>query len=116
MMRDVFKRTDMCGDLRIEDAGRDVVLNGWVAKKRNLGGLIFADLRDRTGITQIVFDDKTEKSVFDKADTLKSEYVIGVKGTVGERESKNKKIPTGDIEVRAAELVIYSTADTSYLC
>lgn len=112
MMRDVFKRTDMCGDLRIEDAGRDVVLNGWVAKKRNLGGLIFADLRDRTGITQIVFDDKTEKSVFDKADTLKSEYVIGVKGTVGERESKNKKIPTGDIEVRAAELVIYSTADT----
>ncbi|MDD6255262.1 MAG: aspartate--tRNA ligase [Eubacteriales bacterium] len=111
-MRDVFKRTDMCGDLRIEDAGRDVVLNGWVAKKRNLGGLIFADLRDRTGITQIVFDDKTEKSVFDKADTLKSEYVIGVKGTVGERESKNKKIPTGDIEVRAAELVIYSTADT----
>jgi aspartyl-tRNA synthetase len=112
MMREVFKRTDMCGDLRMEDAGREVVLNGWVAKKRNLGGLIFADLRDRTGITQIVFDDKTEKPVFELADTLKSEYVIGVKGTVTERESKNKKIPTGDIEVRATELTVYSKADT----
>ncbi|MGI6205543.1 MAG: aspartate--tRNA ligase [Anaerovoracaceae bacterium] len=111
-MREVFKRTDMCGDLRMEDAGREVVLNGWVAKKRNLGGLIFADLRDRTGITQIVFDDKTEKPVFELADTLKSEYVIGVKGTVTERESKNKKIPTGDIEVRATELTVYSKADT----
>lgn len=112
MMREVFKRTDMCGDLRMEDAGREVVLNGWAAKKRNLGGLIFVDLRDRTGITQIVFDDKTEKSVFELADTVKSEYVIGVKGTVAERESKNSKIPTGDIEVRATELTVYSTADT----
>ncbi|MDD7408940.1 MAG: aspartate--tRNA ligase [Anaerovoracaceae bacterium] len=111
-MREVFKRTDMCGDLRMEDAGREVVLNGWAAKKRNLGGLIFVDLRDRTGITQIVFDDKTEKSVFELADTVKSEYVIGVKGTVAERESKNSKIPTGDIEVRATELTVYSTADT----
>ena len=90
-MREVFKRTDMCGDLRMEDAGREVVLNGWAAKKRNLGGLIFVDLRDRTGITQIVFDDKTEKSVFELADTVKSEYVIGVKRTVAERNPKTAR-------------------------
>ena len=69
-MEQVFKRTDLCGDLRIEDAGREVVLNGWVAKKRNLGGLIFCDIRDRSGISQIVFDDTTEKDVFELADTL----------------------------------------------
>ncbi len=111
-MGTIFKRTDMCGSLRMEDAGRDVVLNGWVAKKRNLGGLIFCDLRDRTGIVQIVFGDDTEASVFETADTLKSEYVIGVRGTVAEREAKNDNLPTGAIEIRASDLCIYSTADT----
>lgn len=111
-MRQVFKRTDMCGSLRIGDVGREVVLNGWAAKKRNLGGLIFCDIRDRSGITQAVFDDSTEKSVFELADTLRSEYVIGVKGIVGERESKNPKMDTGDIEVHVTELKIYSKADT----
>ena len=62
-MEQVFKRTDLCGDLRIEDAGREVVLNGWVAKKRNLGGLIFCDIRDRSGISQIVFDDTNSTSI-----------------------------------------------------
>ena len=111
-MGKVFKRTDMCGSLRIGDAGREVVLNGWVAKKRNLGGLIFCDIRDRSGIAQIVFDDTTAKEVFELADTLRSEYVIGVRGIVAEREAKNAKMDTGDIEVQVSDLTVYSKADT----
>ncbi len=108
----VYKRSHMCGELRETDIGQDVVLNGWIQKRRNLGGLIFCDLRDKTGITQIVFNDKIPKELFDKADTLRSEYVVGVKGKVAERESKNPDLPTGDIEVLADDLIIYSTADT----
>ncbi len=108
----LFKRTHMCGDLRIEDVGRSVVLNGWVAKRRNLGGLIFCDLRDRTGITQVVFNDTVPEELFARADSLRSEYVVGLKGTVAERESKNPDLPTGDIEVLAEDLVIYSRAET----
>lgn len=108
----VYKRSHMCGELRETDIGQDVVLNGWIQKRRNLGGLIFCDLRDKTGITQIVFNDKIPKELFDKADTLRSEYVVGVKGKVAERESKNPNLPTGDIEVLADDLIIYSTADT----
>lgn len=111
-MNHIWKRTDYCGDLRIADAGKEVVLNGWISKKRNLGGLIFCDLRDRSGIVQVVFNDTLDKAVFDAADGLKSEYVIGVKGKVVERESKNNKIPTGDIEVTADEFKIYSEAET----
>ena len=108
----VYKRSHMCGELRETDIGQDVVLNGWIQKRRNLGGLIFCDLRDKTGITPIVFNDKIPKELFDKADTLRSEYVVGVKGKVAERESKNPDLPTGDIEVLADDLIIYSTADT----
>lgn len=111
-MNHIWKRTDYCGDLRIADAGKEVVLNGWISKKRNLGGLIFCDLRDRSGIVQVVFNDTLDKVVFDAADGLKSEYVIGIKGKVVERESKNNKIPTGDIEVTADEFKIYSEAET----
>ncbi len=111
-MRNVWKRTDMCGNLRIGDAGKEVVLNGWISKKRNLGGLIFCDLRDRSGIAQIVFTDKVKKEIFDAADELKSEYVIGAKGKVVERESKNKDLPTGDIEVIVDEFKIYSASET----
>ncbi len=74
--------------------------------------MIFCDVRDKTGITQIVFDDSIPEELFEKADTLRSEYVVGVKGTVRERESKNSEIPTGDIEVTAEDLIIYSKADT----
>lgn len=102
----------MCGVLSMDNVGEEVILNGWVSKQRSLGGLIFADLRDKSGIVQIAFDDTTEKSVFDKAETLRSEFVIGIKGTVKERASKNPNIPTGDIEVAATDLVIYSAADT----
>ncbi len=108
----VFKRTHMCGELRIADKEKEVVLNGWIAKKRNLGGLIFCDLRDKKGIVQIVFDDNISDALREKADSLRSEYVVGVKGVVKERQSKNSDIPTGEIEVFVSELVIYSEADT----
>ncbi|MCI8284063.1 MAG: aspartate--tRNA ligase [Firmicutes bacterium] len=111
-MRNVWKRTDMCGNLRMSDTGKEVVLNGWISKKRNLGGLIFCDLRDKSGIAQIVFTDKVKKEIFEAADELKSEYVIGAKGKVVERESKNKELPTGDIEVIVEEFKIYSASET----
>ena len=76
----LIKRTNMCGDLRITDVGKEVRLNGWVQRRSNLGTLIFADLRDKTGITQIVFDEKTPADVLAKADSLRSEYTIGVVG------------------------------------
>ena len=102
----------MCGELRKENEGEKVVLNGWIAKSRNLGGLIFCDIRDKTGITQAVFDDKVPAELFERADTLRSEFVVGISGTVRERESKNPEIPTGDIEVYADDLTIYSKAET----
>ena len=102
----------MCGELNLSDEGSQVVLNGWVAKQRNLGGLIFVDLRDKTGIVQVTFDDSIPQELFERADSLRSEYVIGVKGTVKERSSKNANLSTGDIEVFADDLVIYSKADT----
>ena len=108
----IFKRSHMCGELRESHIGQEVVLNGWIQKRRNLGGLIFCDLRDKTGITQIVFDDKIPQELFDRADALRSEYVVGIKGRVAERESKNPELPTGDIEVFASDLIIYSEADT----
>ena len=108
----VYKRSHMCGELRESHIGQEVVLNGWIQKRRNLGGLIFCDLRDKTGITQIVFDDQVPKELFEKADTLRSEYVVGIRGRVAERESKNPDLPTGDIEVFVSDLIIYSTADT----
>ena len=96
----------MCGELNINDVDKEVVLNGWVAKRRNLGGLIFVDLRDKTGIVQVTFDDKVPQELFEKADSLRSEYVIGVKGVVKERSAKNDQIATGDIEVFATDMVI----------
>ncbi len=102
----------MCGELREENIGERVTLNGWVAKRRNLGSLIFCDLRDRTGITQVVFGDGTPEAVTEKAASLRSEFVIGVTGTVRKRESCNPDLPTGNIEVIAEELSIYSEAET----
>ena len=111
-MSNLFKRTHMCGTLNIANVGDEVVLNGWVAKRRNLGGLIFVDLRDKTGIVQVTFDDTIPQDVFEKADTLRNEYVIGIKGIVKERSSKNTNLATGEIEVFANDIVIYSEADT----
>lgn len=111
-MANLFKRTDMCGNLRIENAGQEVVLNGWIAKQRSLGSIIFADLRDKSGIVQIVFDESIPKEVFELADTLRSEFCIGVKGLVRERSSKNPDLPTGDIELLVKDLVVYSKSET----
>ena len=111
-MSTLFKRTHMCGTLNISNVGEEVVLNGWVAKRRNLGGLIFVDLRDKTGIVQVTFDDKIPQELFDRADSLRSEYVVGVKGRVCERSAKNANIATGEVEVFATDLVVYSEADT----
>ena len=108
-----LKRTDMCGGFRIGDAGREVIVMGWVQKKRNLGSLIFADLRDRTGLVQIVFDENEHNGTFEKSEGLKSEYVIAVKGKVRERSSKTTKIPTGDVEILASELKILNEAETT---
>ena len=102
----------MCGTLRSHDVDGQVVLNGWIQKRRNLGGLIFCDLRDKTGIVQVVFDDKIPAELFEKADSLRSEYVVGIQGVVKERQAKNPDLPTGDIEVFATDLIIYSQADT----
>ncbi len=107
-----MKRTHYCGELRIEDVGKEVTLFGWAAKQRDLGQLIFIDLRDRTGITQLSFDDSTDKSVFEKAAQCRSEYVLGVVGTVMERSAKTNKIPTGDIEVKVSELRILGESET----
>ena len=77
-----LKRTNYCGDLRAEDCGKEVVVAGWVQRQRDLGALIFVDLRDRTGIVQLAFDDSTAKEIFDKAFTVRSEYVLMAKGEV----------------------------------
>lgn len=111
-MANLLKRTHMCGTLTIEHTGEEVVLNGWVAKQRSLGGLIFADLRDKTGIVQITFDDTIPAEIFSKAESLRSEYVIGIRGIVKERAAKNPNLATGDIEVFAKDLVIYSESET----
>ena len=106
------KRTHYCGTLRRENEGETVTVCGWVQRNRDLGGLIFTDLRDRTGIVQLAFDDKTEKVLFDKASTLHSEYVIMATGTVRIRSSKNSEIPTGDIEIEVKELKILGESQT----
>lgn len=107
-----LKRTDYCSELRITDVGREVTVCGWVQRCRDLGQLIFIDLRDRTGIVQLAFNDKTDKEIFDKAFSCRSEYVLAAKGIVCERSSKNKDIPTGDIEVLVTDLRLLSKAQT----
>ena len=107
-----LKRTHYCGDLRMDNVGEEVILNGWVQKKRNLGVLVFVDLRDIRGISQIIFDADVSKDAFEKAEKLGSEYVIAVKGIVRERQSKNPNMATGDIEISATELRVLSKSQT----
>lgn len=111
-MSKLIKRTHFCGVLNINNIGEEVSLNGWVAKQRSLGSLIFVDLRDKTGIVQIVFDDSIPQKIFDIAGRLRSEFVIGITGVVRERSSKNPDLATGEIEVVAKELVLYSESET----
>lgn len=106
-------RSHNCGELTAANINQDVTLAGWVQKSRNKGFMIWTDLRDRYGITQLIFDaDRTQKDIFDTAATLGREFVIQVKGTVIERESKNPAMATGDIEILVKELTILNTAHT----
>src|SRR5690625_2773008 len=106
-------RTHNCGELSIENKNEEVVLNGWVSTRRDLGGLIFIDLRDRYGITQIVFDEQHEE-LHRQAEKLRSEHVIGVKGKVIERDKEtiNPEMSTGVIEIEVSDLIVYSKAET----
>ncbi len=106
-------RSHHCGELRIKDAGSEVTLAGWVQKSRNKGFVIWVDLRDRYGITQLIFDEsRTDANVIEMAKTLGREFVIQVKGTVIERESKNPNLPTGDIEIMVSELTVLNASIT----
>ncbi len=107
-----LKRTDYCGTLNADFVGEEVTVAGWVQRRRDLGALIFIDLRDRTGVVQLAFDDNTEKEIFDKAFTVRSEYVLMANGVVRERSSKNKDIPTGDIEIEVKDLRIVGVSET----
>ncbi len=107
-----LKRTHMAGVLRPSHIGEQVTLNGWVQKRRDLGGLIFVDLRDKTGIAQVVFDHTVSRDAFAAGETLGGEFVIGIKGTVKERESKNPDLPTGDIEIFVEEVEILNSSKT----
>lgn len=107
-----LKRTNYCGELRLEDAGKEVTLFGWCQRQRDLGNLIFIDLRDRTGIIQLSFNDTTSREIFSKAQSVRSEYVVACIGTVAERESKNKELPTGEIEIAVKEFRIISKSET----
>lgn len=107
-----MRRTHYCGVLRKENENEEVVVCGFVQRQRNLGQLIFIDLRDRTGIVQLSFDDSTDREIFEKANATRSEYVVMAKGIVKIRSSINKEIPTGEIEVAVNEYKILSTAET----
>lgn len=107
-----IKRSIYAGKLREDHIGTEQTLMGWVQKSRNLGGLIFADIRDREGICQVVFDINIDSDLFNKAETLGSEFVVAVRGIIRERESKNPNIPTGNIELIAKELRILNTSET----
>ena len=107
-----LKRTAYCASFNMSNVGETVTVFGWVQRQRDLGNLIFIDLRDRTGILQLSFNDKTDREIFAKAQATRSEYVVAAVGTIAERESKNKEIPTGDIEVIVSDFRILSKAQT----
>jgi aspartyl-tRNA synthetase len=110
----LYKRTHSCGELSVDDVGKPVILNGWVDAYRDFGGLVFIDLRDRHGITQVVFEPDAGQELQTKAGELRNEYVVGIKGTVARRLAgkENPRLKTGGIEVRARELVVYNATPT----
>ncbi len=105
-------RTNTCGELRLQDVGKLVTLAGWVQRTRKMGGMTFVDVRDRYGITQIVFDESKNADLCASANKLGREFCVQVKGEVSERQSKNPKMPTGDIEILATELNVLSESIT----
>ena len=104
-------RTNTCGELRLADAGRRTTLAGWVQRVRKMGGMTFVDLRDRYGITQIVFDNEHDAALNDAAVRLGREFVVQIQGTVAERTAKNANLPTGDIEVLADSLTVLNPSE-----
>lgn len=104
-------RTNTCGELRISDAGKKMTLAGWVQRIRKMGGMTFVDLRDRYGITQLVFNSETDSDLFEAANKLGREFVIQITGTVEERSNKNPHLPTGDIEIIVSELNVLNKSD-----
>lgn len=107
-----IKRTHYCGEVAKNDIGKEIVVGGWVQRQRDKGHLIFIDLRDRTGIIQLVFNDETAKDVFEKAASVRSEFVLMAKGKVMAREAVNTEIATGEIELAVSELRIMAKAQT----
>lgn len=107
-----LKRTNYCGEFTTANIGEEAVVCGWVARQRDLGQLIFIDLRDRTGIVQLAFDDATDREIFDKAFTARAEFVLMAKGTVRERSSKNYEIPTGEVEIFVSDLRVLGKSET----
>lgn len=105
-------RTNTCGELRLTDAGKEVTLAGWVQRSRKMGGMTFVDLRDRYGITQFVFNEADDKGLCDQANKLGRECCVQIKGIVAERQSKNPKMDTGDIEIMAKQLTVLSPSLT----
>lgn len=105
-------RTNSCGELRLKDAGKEVTLAGWVQRVRKMGGMTFVDLRDRYGITQLVFNESSSKELTEKANKLGREFCIQIVGEVSERQSKNNNIPTGEIEILVSTLNILSESVT----
>jgi aspartyl-tRNA synthetase len=106
----LYKRTHTCGELTAEHVGQSALLNGWVDAWRDFGGLVFIDLRDRYGVTQVVFEPEAGAELQARAHELRNEYVIGVKGTVAPRLAgkENPKLKTGAIEVRVQDLMVYN--------
>ncbi|MBW1940883.1 MAG: aspartate--tRNA ligase, partial [Deltaproteobacteria bacterium] len=109
-----MRRTHTCGELGLKDVGSEVVLMGWVQRRRDHGGVIFIDFRDREGITQIVFNPETNQALHAKAHSIRSEFVLGVRGTVETRLEgmTNPNLKTGEIEVMVTELKILNSAQT----
>lgn len=108
-----MKRTHYCGEITESDIGKEVTVFGWVQRQRDLGQLIFIDLRDRTGIVQLSFDDSTDRDVFDKAWHMRSEYVAAARGVVMKRASVNTEIPTGSVEIKVSELRLLAASETT---
>ncbi|HZS71386.1 MAG TPA: aspartate--tRNA ligase [Candidatus Acidoferrum sp.] len=107
-----LKRTHYCGELRAKDAGRGAIVMGWVARRRDLGNLLFLDVRDRTGIVQVVFNQETQPEAHAKAEHVRGEYVVAVEGEVVQRQKANPELPTGEVEILAAKLHILNNAKT----
>lgn len=107
-----LKRTHYCGALRAADAGRDAVIMGWVARRRDLGNLLFLDVRDRTGIVQVVFNKETQAEAHSKAEQVRSEFVVAIEGKIIQRQKANPELPTGEVEMVATKLHMLNTAKT----